>query len=294
MTATILNGSELAKSMRAEIEAEISAFVDKHGYKPTAAIVRAGDDPASVSYGNALEKAFAGRGLGFQLHSLPGNATQAEIVALVTRLNKDAAIHGIMIQEPLPKGIDEAAVKDALSPAKDIDGVHPVNTGRLAQAAPAGRPPMVGPFFAPATPSGGIEILKRQGVKLTGKHAVVVGRSNIVGKPMAFLLLRENASVTLCHSQTDDLPGMCRTADILCAAVGKAKMIKKDWIKPGAIVIDFGVNFIGDKMAGDVDFDEAIEVAGMITPVPGGTGPMTNIMLMKNVIEAAKLAAGLK
>jgi methylenetetrahydrofolate dehydrogenase (NADP+)/methenyltetrahydrofolate cyclohydrolase len=294
MTATILNGSELAKSMRAEIEAEIADFVKKYGYKPTAAVVRAGDDPASVSYGNALEKAFAGRGLGFQLHALPGNATQGEIVALVARLNKDAAIHGIMIQEPLPKGIDEAAVKDALSPAKDVDGVHPVNTGRLAQVAPAGRPPMVGPFFAPATPSGGMEILKRQGVKLAGKHAVVVGRSNIVGKPMAFLLLRENASVTLCHSQTDNLPGMCRTADILCAAVGKAKMIKGDWIKPGAIVIDFGVNFIADKMVGDVDFDEAVKVAGMITPVPGGTGPMTNIMLMKNVIEAAKLAAGLK
>jgi methylenetetrahydrofolate dehydrogenase (NADP+)/methenyltetrahydrofolate cyclohydrolase len=294
MTAMILNGGELAKSMRAEIEAEISDFVQKHGYKPTAAIVRAGDDPASVSYGNALEKAFAGRGLGFQLHTLPVNATQGEIVALVTKLNKDVAIHGIMIQEPLPKGIDEAAVKDALSPAKDIDGVHPVNTGRLAQAAPAGRPPMVGPFFAPATPSGGMEILKRQGVKLAGKHAVVVGRSNIVGKPMAFLLLRENASVTLCHSQTDDLPGVCRMADILCAAVGKAKMIKGEWIKPGAVIVDFGVNFVGDKMVGDVDFDEAVEVAGMITPVPGGTGPMTNIMLMKNVIGAAKLAAELK
>jgi methylenetetrahydrofolate dehydrogenase (NADP+)/methenyltetrahydrofolate cyclohydrolase len=294
MTATILNGSELAKSMRAEIEAEVSDFVKKYGYKPTAAIVRAGDDPASISYGNALEKAFGGRGLGFQLHTLPGNATQEEIVALVTKLNKDAGIHGILIQEPLPKGIDEAAVKDALSPAKDVDGVHPVNTGRLAQAAPAGRPPMVGPFFAPATPSGGMEIIKRQSAKIAGKHAVVVGRSNIVGKPMALLLLRENASVTLCHSQTDDMPGMCRTADILCGAVGKAKMIKGDWIKPGAIVIDFGVNFIGDKMVGDVDFDEAVKVAGMITPVPGGTGPMTNIMLMKNVIEAAKVAAGLK
>jgi methylenetetrahydrofolate dehydrogenase (NADP+)/methenyltetrahydrofolate cyclohydrolase len=294
MTATILSGSELAKSMRAEIEAEVADFVAKYGYKPTAAVVRAGDDPASVSYGNALEKAFGGRGLGFQLHTLPGNATQDEIVSLVTRLNKDTAIHGIMIQEPLPKGIDESVIKDALSPSKDVDGVHPVNTGRLAQAAPVGRPPMVGPFFAPATPSGGMEILKRQGVKIAGKHAVVVGRSNIVGKPMAFLLLRENASVTLCHSQTDDLPGLCRSADILCAAVGRAKMIKGSWIKPGAIVIDFGVNFIEDKMVGDVDFDEAVEVAGMITPVPGGTGPMTNIMLMKNVIGAARLASGLK
>src|SRR4030042_5579771 len=215
MTATILNGSELAKSIRAEIEAEISEFVNKHSYKPTAAIVRAGDDPASVSYGNALEKAFAGRGLGFQLHTLPGNATQGEIVALVTKLNKDAAIHGIMIQEPLPRGIDEAVVKDALSPFKDIDGVHPLNAGRLAQAAPVARPSMVGPFFAPATPSGGMELLKRLGGKGAGKHAVIVGRSNIVGKPMAFLLLREKRSVTLCHSQTDDLPGICRAGDIL-------------------------------------------------------------------------------
>jgi methylenetetrahydrofolate dehydrogenase (NADP+)/methenyltetrahydrofolate cyclohydrolase len=294
MTATILNGSELAKSMRAEIEAEVADFVKNYNYKPTAAVVRAGDDPASISYSNALEKALGGRGLGFQLHTLPGNATQAEIVALVTKLNKDATIHGIMIQEPLPKGIDEAAVKEALSPTKDVDGVHPVNAGRLAQVAPVGRPPMVGPFFAPATPSGGMEILKRQGVNLAGKHAVVVGRSNIVGKPMAFLLLRENASVTLCHSQTNDLPGMCRSADILCAAVGKAKMIKGDWIKPGAIVIDFGVNFVDEKMVGDVDFEEAVNVAGMITPVPGGTGPMTNVMLMKNVIQAARIAAGLK
>ncbi len=294
MSATILSGSELAKSMRQQVEADVQAFVNEHGYAPTAAIVRAGEDPASVSYANTLEKALGGRGLGFKLHTLPGNASQAEIAALVAKLNADTSVHGIMVQEPLPKGIDEAAVKEALSPAKDIDGVHPVNTGRLAQAAPAGRPPMVGPFFVPATPAGGMEILKCNNVTIPGKHAVVVGRSNIVGKPMALLLLRENASVSLCHSQTVDLPGMCRTADILCAAVGKAKMIKGDWIKPGATVIDFGVNFVDDKMVGDVDFEEAIEVAGMITPVPGGTGPMTNVMLMKNVIEAAKMAAGLK
>jgi methylenetetrahydrofolate dehydrogenase (NADP+)/methenyltetrahydrofolate cyclohydrolase len=288
MSATILSGSELAKLMRQEIETDIRAFIKAHGFAPTAAVVRAGEDPASISYSNALEKALGGRGLGFQLHSLPGNASQAEIVALVTKLNNNSSIHGIMIQEPLPKGIDEAAVKDVLSPDKDVDGVHPINAGRLAQVSPVGRPPMVGLFFVPATPSGGMEILKRNSVPLAGKHAVVVGRSNIVGKPMAFLLLRENASVTLCHSQTNDLPGICRTADILCAAVGKANMIKGDWIKPGAIVIDFGVNFVGDKMVGDVDFEETAKVAGMITPVPGGTGPMTNIMLIKNVMEAAR------
>jgi methylenetetrahydrofolate dehydrogenase (NADP+) / methenyltetrahydrofolate cyclohydrolase len=291
MTAIILSGSELAKSIRAEIEADVQAFVKAHGFAPTAAVVRAGDDPASISYSNALEKALGARGLGFKLHTLPGKASQKDIVGLVAKLNADKTVHGIMVQEPLPKGIDEAAVKEAMSPDKDVDGVHPVNTGRLAQAAPAGRPPMVGPFFVPATPAGGMEILKRNKVQLQGKHAVVVGRSNIVGKPMALMLLRENASVSICHSQTADLPAMCRTADILCAAVGKANTIKGDWIKPGAVVIDFGVNFVGDKMVGDVDYEEAVKVAGMITPVPGGTGPMTNIMLIKNVIEAAKRQA---
>jgi methylenetetrahydrofolate dehydrogenase (NADP+)/methenyltetrahydrofolate cyclohydrolase len=292
MSATILSGSELAKSIRSEIEAEVAEFVKQYGYAPGAAIVRAGEDAASISYSNAIEKAFGARGLGFQLHTLPETASQAEIVALVAKLNADTSVHGIMVQEPLPKGIDEAAVKDALSPDKDVDGVHPVNTGRLAQAAPAGRPAMVGPFFVPATPAGGMEILRRNNVALQGKHAVVVGRSTIVGKPMALLLLRENASVSMCHSQTEDLPGMCRTADILCAAVGRAKMIKGDWIKPGAVVIDFGVNFEDDKMVGDVDYEAAVEVAGMITPVPGGTGPMTNVMLIKNVIEAARRQAG--
>ncbi|MBN2240010.1 MAG: bifunctional 5,10-methylenetetrahydrofolate dehydrogenase/5,10-methenyltetrahydrofolate cyclohydrolase [Dehalococcoidales bacterium] len=292
MEAIRLSGSELAKTMRKEIEVEVQAFIDKHGFAPTAAIVRAGEDPASVSYSNAIEKAFGARGLGFSLHTLPVTASQDEIVELVAKLNADSSIHGIMVQEPLPKGIDESIIKDALSPDKDVDGVHPVNTGRLAQAAPTGRPPMVGPFFVPATPAGGMEILKHYNVPMQGKHAVVVGRSTIVGKPMSLLLLRENASVSICHSQTEDLAGMCRSADILCAAVGRANMIKGDWIKPGAAVIDFGVNFLDDKMVGDVDFSEAEKVAGMITPVPGGTGPMTNVMLMKNVIEAANRQIG--
>jgi methylenetetrahydrofolate dehydrogenase (NADP+)/methenyltetrahydrofolate cyclohydrolase len=291
MSATILSGSDLAKTMRQEIDAEVAGFKDMHGYAPTAAIFRAGDDPASVSYANALEKSLGARGLGFQLHTLPGSASQAEIVAMVSKLNADKNIHGIMVQEPLPKGIDEAIVKDALSPSKDIDGVHPLNTGRLAQAGPTGRPAMVGPFFAPATPSGGLEILRRNNVPMKGKHAVVVGRSTIVGKPMALLLLRENATVTLAHSATEDLAAMCRTADILCAAVGRANMIKGDWIKPGAVIIDFGVNFVEDKMTGDVAYEEALEVAGAITPVPGGTGPMTNVMLMKNLIAAAEMQA---
>lgn len=291
MTATILSGSELAKSMREEIGTDVTAFVKQYGFAPTVAIVRAGEDPASISYSNTLEKSFGKLGLGFQLHVLPGTASQEEIVELVTRLNADSDVHGIMIQEPLTQGIEESAIKDALSPDKDVDGVHPINAGRLAQAAPMGRPPMVGPFFVPATPLGGLEILKRYEVNLQGKHAVVVGRSSIVGKPMALLLLRENASVSLCHSLTSDLPGMCRMADILCAAVGRERMIKGDWIKPGAVVIDFGVNFVDGKMVGDVDFEEATEVASMITPVPGGTGPMTNVMLMKNLITAARRQA---
>jgi methylenetetrahydrofolate dehydrogenase (NADP+)/methenyltetrahydrofolate cyclohydrolase len=291
MTATILSGRDLAKMVQEEINAEVTRFKAKHGFAPTIAVLRAGEDPASVSYARAIEKAFGARGMGFSLHTLPETASQAEIVALVTKLNADKNVHGIMVQEPLPKGIDEAVVKEALSPDKDVDGVHPVNAGRLTQVSPVGRPPMVGHFFVPATPAGGLEILKRYKVELKGKHAVIVGRSNIVGKPMAMLLLRENATVTVCHSLTADLPAVCRSGDILCAAVGRAQMIKGDWIKPGAVVIDFGVNFVGDHMVGDVDFAAAQEVAGMITPVPGGTGPMTNVMLMRNVIEAATIQA---
>jgi len=291
MAATILSGRELAKALQDEIAAVVAEFKAKHGFAPTIAVLRAGEDAASVSYAKAIEKAFIGRGMGFALHTLPDGATQAEIVNLVVRLNADKGVHGIMVQEPLPKGIDEAAVKEALSPDKDADGVHPVNAGRLTQVAPVGRPPMVGPFFVPATPAGGLELLKRNNVPLQGKHAVIVGRSNIVGKPMAMLLLRENATVTVAHSRTADLPGVCRSADILCAAVGQARMIKGDWIKPGAAVIDFGVNFVDGQMCGDVDFESAQAVAGMITPVPGGTGPMTNVMLMRNVIEAARRQA---
>jgi len=289
MTATVLSGRDLAKAIQEEISTEVAQFKARHGFAPTIAVLRAGEDQASVSYAKAIEKAFGGRGMGFVLHTLPDTATQEEIVALVAGCNADKDIHGIMVQEPLPRGIDEAIVKEALSPYKDVDGVHPVNAGRLSQVAPVGRPPMVGPFFVPATPAGGLEILKRYKVELKGKHAVVVGRSNIVGKPMAMLLLRENATVTICHSATPNLAAVCRSADIICAAVGRAKMITGEWIKPGAVVVDFGVNFVDGQMCGDVDFATVQEVAGMVTPVPGGTGPMTNVMLMRNVIEAATI-----
>ncbi len=287
MVAEILDGRALAKTLRAEITEEVSAFKEEHGVIPTIAVVRVGEDLASASYARTIQRGFDKRGMGFVLEVLPETASQKQIVALVSKLNSDESVHGIMVQEPLPKGIDEAAVKEVLSPDKDVDGVHPVNSGRLAQVAPVGRPVGVGPYFVPATPAGGLEILKRYDIELKGKRAVVVGRSTIVGKPMALLLLRENATVTICHSRTVELDAVCREADILCAAVGRAKMIKGEWVKPGAVVIDFGVNFIEGKMVGDVDFDSVVEVAGYITPVPGGTGPMTNVMLMNNVLEAA-------
>lgn len=288
MSALILDGRELAKTLKEEVIAAVAEFKSAYGYAPSVAVVRAGEDPASVSYANAIHKAFEGAGMGFALHALSESASQDAIVRLVASLSADPNVHGIMVQEPLPKGVDEAVVKEAIAPQKDVDGVHPVNAGRLAQVAPVGRPAGVLEYFVPATPAGGMEILRRYKIQIAGKHAVVVGRSNIVGKPMALLLLRENATVTLAHSRTADLPAVCRQADILCAAVGKAGLIKGDWIKPGAVVIDFGVNFVDGKMVGDVDFASAAEVAGAITPVPGGTGPMTNIMLMLNVLQAAR------
>jgi methylenetetrahydrofolate dehydrogenase (NADP+)/methenyltetrahydrofolate cyclohydrolase len=292
MSATILDGRATSKTMRAEIEAAVGEFKERTGVTPTIAVVRAGEDPGSVWYANAIKKTMAARGMDAQLHVLPETATQEELVTLVAKLNADPSVHGIMVQEPVPKGMDEAAVKAALSPDKDVDGVHEVNAGRLALAAPAGRPPGVQSFFVPATPAGGMELMRRHSIEFSGKNVVVIGRSPIVGKPMSLLLMRENATVTVCHSRTQDLPGVCRKADILCVAVGRAEMVKGDWIKPGAVVIDFGVNDVEGKMVGDVAYDEAAEVAGMITPVPGGTGPMTNVMLCLNLLEAARRQVG--
>ncbi|MFQ5873461.1 MAG: bifunctional 5,10-methylenetetrahydrofolate dehydrogenase/5,10-methenyltetrahydrofolate cyclohydrolase [Dehalococcoidia bacterium] len=288
MTAKILDGRALAKTIREEIAAEVAEFKEKHGFAPTIAVVRAGEDPASVSYARMIKRSFEKVGMGFEMHALPKTASEEEMVGLVAKLSVDPNVHGIIIQEPLPKGVDEGVVKAALSPDKDVDGVHPINAGRLAQVAPVGRPPGVSDYVVPATPLGGLEILKCHGVEIAGKRAVVVGRSNIVGKPMALLLLRENATVTVCHSRTPDLGAVCREADILCAAVGRAKLITADMVKHGAMVIDFGFNRLVDKWVGDVDFEGAKEVASAITPVPGGTGSMTNVMLMKNTIEAVK------
>ncbi|MBN1483446.1 MAG: bifunctional 5,10-methylenetetrahydrofolate dehydrogenase/5,10-methenyltetrahydrofolate cyclohydrolase [Chloroflexia bacterium] len=313
MTATILDGKSLAKELQAELKSDVEAFVQDKGFAPTMAIVRAGSDPASEWYARTIVRTMERYGLQAVEHGRPADIAQADLLALVAQLSADPGVHGIMIQEPLPKGMDRAAVIAALDPRKDVDGVHPANAGLLAQAPPAGRGEGA-PFFVPATPAGGMEILRRYDIPLSGKNAVVLGRSNIVGKPMALLLLRQNATVTVCHSRTADLPAVCRQADVLAAAVGRAHMVQADWIRPGAVVIDFGTNPVKPcpacgahnaedaagcacgqpldevKVAwvGDVDFEAAEKVAGMITPVPGGTGPMTNVMLMRNLLAAAR------
>lgn len=288
MTAEILDGRAMAKEIRQEIIADVAAFRDKHGFAPTVAVVRAGEDPASVSYGKMIKRSFEGAGMGFVLESLPETASQEEIIDVVSMLNANGSVQGIMVQEPLPKGIDGDAIKAVILPVKDADGVNPINAGRLAQAAPVGRGAGEQDYLVPATPLGGLEMLKRASVEMAGKRAVVVGRSNIVGRPMAFLLMQHHATVSMCHSRTQPLGEVTRDADILCAAVGVPKLIRGDMVKPGAVVIDFGFNQLGDEWVGDVDFEEVKEVASMITPVPGGTGSMTNVMLMRNVLEAAR------
>ena len=288
MAATILDGRALAKTVVSEIKEAVAAFQAQQDWAPTIAVVRAGEDAASVSYARMIQRSFKRVGMNFAMHARPENVTQEELVALVRELSANDGVQGIMVQEPMPRGIDEGAVKEVLAPSKDADGVHVVSAGRLAQVAPTGRPPGVGPYFVPATPAGGMEILKRSQIELEGKRAAVVGRSNIVGKPMALLLLRENATVTICHSRTPDLAAACREADIVCAAVGRAKIITADMVRPGAVVIDFGFNQWEGQWVGDVDFDGVKEVASAITPVPGGTGSMTNVMLMRNVLEAAE------
>jgi methylenetetrahydrofolate dehydrogenase (NADP+)/methenyltetrahydrofolate cyclohydrolase len=289
VTAEILDGRAMAKEVRQEIADEVTDFEQQYGFVPTIAVVRAGTDPASVSYGKMIKRSFEGAGMQFSLHTLPDEATTDEVIDVVARLNADGRINGIMVQEPLPRGIDEDEIKATIRAAKDADGVNPINAGRLAQAAPIrGGDPGVQNYLVPATPLGGLEMLLRAGVEISGKRAVVVGRSNIVGRPMSFLLMQHHATVSMCHSRTKPLGDVTREADILCTAVGVAQLIKGDMIKPGAIVIDFGFNRLGDQWVGDVDFEEAKKVAGMITPVPGGTGSMTNVMLMRNVLQAAK------
>jgi methylenetetrahydrofolate dehydrogenase (NADP+)/methenyltetrahydrofolate cyclohydrolase len=235
-----------------------------------------------------IRRSFENAGMNFILHALPDTATLDEVIDAVATYNADGNVHGIMVQEPLPKGIDEDEIKATIRASKDADGVSPINAGRLAQAPPIRGDQGEMNYLVPATPLGGLEMLKRAGVEMSGKRAVVVGRSNIVGRPMSFLLMQHHATVSMCHSRTRPLGDVSRTADILCTAVGVPHLIKADMVKPGAVVIDFGFNRLGDKWVGDVDFDEVKQVASMITPVPGGTGSMTNVVLMRNVLWAAQ------
>jgi len=287
MTAKIIDGKEIAAELRKEITAGVEALLADGGPRPGLATVLVGDNPASHTYVRAKRKACAEVGIESFGHELPADASQAEVEKLVIELNADPAVHGILVQLPLPAGLDEEAILKAISIEKDVDGFHPLNIGRLAQK---GREPL----FVPCTPAGCLVLLRKAGAKLEGANAVVVGRSNIVGMPAALLLVKENATVTICHSKTADLPGVCRRADILIAAIGRARMIRGDWIKPGAYVIDVGTNRIDDpttksgyRQVGDVDFDEAMEVAGAITPSPGGVGPMTITLLLQNTLRSA-------
>ena len=280
MTATILDGRGLARTMRGEIKEQVAAFEAAQGWAPGIAVVQVGEDPSSSWYVRQIKKSFTKAGMGFALHTLPADCDAAALTGLLSELNADARTNGVIVQMPLPKHLPQSLVTDTLDASKDVDGIHPISAGRLMQQS--------GDYFAPATPAGGMELLKRYDIDLKGKKAVMIGRSNIVGRPMALLLLHQHATVTICHSRTVDLPAVTREADILVAAIGRAKVITADMIKPGTVVIDFGVNVVGDGIQGDVDTEAAMEVAGAITPVPGGTGPMTNVMLMSNTLTAAK------
>jgi len=279
MPATIIDGKQVAAEIRVELGKKVAELKAKHGLTPGIGVILVGEDPASQSYVKGKDKAANELGLYSQIVRVPVETTEAEVLKLVADFNKDPKIHGILVQLPLPAHINENAVIYAIDPMKDVDGFHPVNIGKLHMGEEC---------FVPCTPAGIVELIKRTGTELKGKNATVVGRSNIVGKPVSMLLLAEHATVTICHSRTKDLPGECRRGDVLVAAVGKAKMIQADWIKPGAVVIDVGVNRVEGKLVGDVDFDAALGVAAAITPVPGGVGPMTITMLMKNTVIAAE------
>jgi methylenetetrahydrofolate dehydrogenase (NADP+)/methenyltetrahydrofolate cyclohydrolase len=288
MSAKILEGRALANTLRAETAKEVGLFQAEWGIQPTLALVRAGKDPASVSYARMIKRTCEKRGIAFQAHVRAEGATEHGMVELVQELSADEGVHGIIIQKPMPEGISDAIVIEALDPAKDVDGAHPLNAGRLAQAAFIDRPQDVGPYFVPATPLGALELLKRYNIDIDGRRAVIVAASNLIGKPLAMLLIRHWATVTVCDLHTRPLSAMTREADILCSATGVAHLITADMVKPGATVVDFGFAKLDGKWVGDVDFDAVKEVAGAITPVPGGTGVMTNEMLMRNVLTAAQ------
>jgi len=279
----IIDGTKIAQDIRRSVREETLAFTEKTGVVPGLAVVLAGDDPASKVYVGRKAKACAEAGFLSREYKLPADVGEAELLALIRDLNNDRQIHGILVQLPLPKHIAADKIIAAIDPNKDVDGFHPANVGRLVTGSP---------LFVPCTPRGIMELIARTGISLSGKDAVVIGRSNIVGKPMALLLLAQNATVTMCHSKTKDLPVVAGRADVLIAAIGKPRMITADMVKEGAVVIDVGVNRLENgKLAGDVAFDEVAPKTSAITPVPGGVGPMTIAMLMRNTLDAARLAA---
>jgi len=291
----IIEGHVHAERLRSEVTAEVARLRAEHGLQPGLAVVLVGDDPASQAYVKSKGEQSTAAGMHSVTHLLPGDTSQDTLMALVTDLAVDPRLHGILVQLPLPKHLDEKPVIAAIGPDKDVDGLHVVNAGRLVAGLPA---------LVACTPTGCLVLIKATLGDLTGKHAVVVGRSLLVGKPVAQLLLAEDCTVTMAHSKTVDLPAVCRTADILVAAVGRPRMIRGDWIKPGACVIDVGINRVPfdnpeqaalgkTKIVGDVNYKEALEVAGSITPVPKGVGPMTVAVLLQNTVKAAKLQAGI-
>jgi methylenetetrahydrofolate dehydrogenase (NADP+) / methenyltetrahydrofolate cyclohydrolase len=284
MTAQLLDGKATAATIKEEIAGQVAEFKAGTGFAPNLAVVLLGSDRAAQSYVGRIQKSCDSVGMGCTVHTLPSDISQDGLLALIRRLNDDKAVHGIIIQEPLPDQINPEATALIIDPNKDVDGGSPINAGLLFQNL--GRP------FVPPTPGGGMELLKRYGVTLKGVRAVVIGRSNIVGRPMAMLLEHQHATVTICHSRTANLPAVAREADILVCAIGRARMVTADYVKPGAVVVDFGVNFVDGAMCGDTDFGAVSQVASLITPVPGGTGPMTNVLLLRNTLEAAHRAAG--
>lgn len=281
--AKIIDGKAISAQIRSEIAAETKEFLDKNGFVPGLAVVIVGEDPASQVYVRNKCRACEEVGFYSESYELAADTTQENLEALIDTLNEDPNIHGILVQLPLPKHLDETRVLLKIRPEKDVDAFHPYNVGKI----------MIGDYsFLPCTPAGVMALLERSGVEITGKKCVVIGRSNIVGKPMAMLLLHANGTVTICHSRTKDLAAVCREADVLVVAIGKADFVGADMVKPGAVVIDVGMNRRADgKLTGDVNFAEVEPIAGAITPVPGGVGPMTITMLMQNTLTAAKEAA---
>jgi methylenetetrahydrofolate dehydrogenase (NADP+)/methenyltetrahydrofolate cyclohydrolase len=285
VAAQLIDGKALAQQVRDRLAKESAELFAKKAMKPGLATILVGDDPASHVYVRNKQKACELAGIYVDDHKLSASTTQAELLALIDKKNADSKIHGILVQLPLPKHIDSKVILEAVSPLKDADGFHPYNFGRLVEGHPV---------FEACTPKGVIKIIESTGVPIEGKRAVVVGRSNIVGKPLALMLLQRNATVTICHSKTRDLPAVCREAEVLLVAIGKAKFVTADMVREGAVVIDVGTNKTSEgKLCGDVDFDTVSQKVGWISPVPGGVGPMTIAMLLENTVESAKKAAGM-